>query len=181
MWRHPKPDPDPDPKAKKKRTKGEIYLARELPEMEKEMNTSIPQARLIRDPDPNCLLHFDIEYTPDQSTYWYGGKYIFTFNFPENFPDNAPAVKCKTKIYHPNIDYDGNVCLNMLKEDWNITYGPLACVTGVYSLFLQPNPNDPLNHDVAKIMRDDINQFKDNVRRTLRGGYCFNQDFPKFI
>ena len=28
---------------------------------------------------------------------------------------------------------------------------------------------------------DDINQFKDNVRRTLRGGYCFNQDFPKFI
>ena len=40
--------------------------------MEKEMKTNIPQTRLIR--DPNCLLHFNIEYTPDQSTYWYGGK-----------------------------------------------------------------------------------------------------------
>ena len=34
MWR-PHPKPDPTSKVKKKRTKGEIYLSRELPEMEK--------------------------------------------------------------------------------------------------------------------------------------------------
>ncbi|KAJ7966714.1 Ubiquitin-conjugating enzyme family protein [Quillaja saponaria] len=30
----------------------------------------------------------------------------------------APKVKCKTKVYHPNIDLEGNVCLGILREDW---------------------------------------------------------------
>ena len=163
---------------RKSKSTGEIYLAREMPEMEEDLKISVPQARLIR--QGKEVMNFEVEYTPDKSSYWYGGKYLFSFSFPEDFPYKPPKVMCKTKIYHPNIDYDGNVCLNMLKDDWNATYTALSCVSGVYYLFSEPNPNDPLNHDVAKIMRDNLNQFKDNVKRTLRGGYQFGQDFPRF-
>ena len=85
----------------------------------------------------------------------------------------------KAKIYHPNIDYDGNVYLNMLKDDWNPTYTDTNCVAGVYYLFVEPNPNDPI-HEVAKLMRENKEQFKENVKRTLKEGFLFRQQFPRF-
>ena len=157
---------------------GKIKLTKEMPEIEKELPISVPQARLIR--NKGEIMDFEVEYTPDKASYWHGGKYLFSFHFPDNYPFNPPKVMCKTKIYHPNIDYDGNVCLNMLKDDWNPTYTGTSCVAGVYYLFVEPNPNDPLNHEVAKLMRENKEQFKENVKRTLKGGYLFGQQFPRF-
>ena len=162
---------------KETQSSGKVYLLREMPEMEKDLKISVPQARLIHG---NEVMNFEVEYTPDQASYWYGGKYLFSFSFPDDFPYKPPKVMCKTKIYHPNIDFDGNVCLNMLKDDWNPTYTGTSCVAGVYYLFVEPNPNDPLNHEVAKLMRENKEQFKENVKKTIRGGYHFGQDFPRF-
>ena len=163
---------------KESQSTGKIQLAKQMPEIEKELPQSVPQARLIR--QPNSIMDFDVEYTPDKSSYWVGGKYLFSFHFPDDYPFNPPKVMCKTKIYHPNIDFNGNVCLNMLKDDWKPILSAVSCVAGVYQLFIEPNPNDPLNHDVANIMRNNIEQFKENIKRSLRGGYCFGQDFPRF-
>ena len=165
-------------KREKVESEGLIKLRREMPDIKKDLPINVPQARLILQRDE--IMDFDVEYTPDASSYWYGGKYLFHFHFQDDYPYTAPKVMCKTKIYHPNIDYDGNVCLNMLKDDWNPTYTGISCIAGVYYLFDEPNPNDPLNHDVAKLMRDDLNAFAANVKKTLRGGYQFNQQFPKF-
>ena len=162
----------------KETSEGEIRLTKEMPDIEKELPLSVPQARLIR--NKGQIKDFEVEYTPDKGSYWQGGKYLFSFHFPDNYPYNPPKVMCKTKIYHPNIDYDGNVCLNMLKDDWNPTYTGTSCIAGVYYLFVEPNPNDPLNHEVAKLMREDKEQFKENLKRTLKGGYLFGQQFPLF-
>ena len=163
-----------------KPSSGRIKLARELPELKKDLSISVPQAKYIPNSDKNNIMEFDVEYTPDKDSYWYGGKYLFSFHFPDDFSFSPPKVMCKTKIYHPNIDYDGNVCLNMLKDDWNATYNTTSCIAGVYYLFVNPNPNDPLNHEVANIMRDNLEQFKENIRKSLKGGNMFGQTFPKF-
>jgi ubiquitin-conjugating enzyme E2 M len=55
-----------------------------------------------------------------------------------------------------------------------------SCITGVYFLFTDPNPNDPLNHEAANVMRESLDSFKQNVKKSLRGGYCFGQQFPSF-
>ena len=157
---------------------GKLKLIKEMPYTEKELLTSVPQAKLIR--NKNNIMDFEVEYTPDPGSFWYGGKYLFSFHFPDDYPNTGPKVICKTKIYHPNIDYNGNVCLNMLKDDWSPTYTGTSCVAGVYYLFVDPNPNDPLNHEVAKIMRENKDQFKENVKKTLRGGFLFGQEFPYF-
>lgn len=49
------------------------------------------------------------------------------------------------KIYHPNIDLEGNVCLNILREDWKPVLSLQSIVVGLQFLFLEPNPDDPLN------------------------------------
>jgi len=53
------------------------------------------------------------------------------------------------QVYHPNIDLDGNVCLNILREDWKPVLTINAIVYGLQYLFLEPNPDDPLNKEAA--------------------------------
>ena len=45
-------------------------------------------------------------------------------------------MKCETQVYHPNIDLEGNVCLNILREDWKPVLTINAVVYGLQYLFL---------------------------------------------
>ena len=45
----------------------------------------------------------------------------------------------------------------------------LRTIDEVYKLFLESNPKDPLNNDVGKLMRDDIDQFNANLQLILKG------------
>jgi ubiquitin-conjugating enzyme E2 M len=64
-------------------------------------------------------------------------------------------VKCRNKIYHPNIDLDGNVCLNILREEWKPVLNLSSVVYGLLHLMEAPNPNDPLNKEAAKVFTED--------------------------
>lgn len=62
--------------------------------------------------------------------------FFFIIKVGPNYPHEPPKVKCETRIYHPNIDLDGNVCLNILREDWKPVLTINAIVYGVQYLFL---------------------------------------------
>lgn len=53
-----------------------------------------------------------------------------------NYPHEAPKVRCETKVYHPNIDLEGAVCLNILREDWKPVLTINSIVYGLQYLFL---------------------------------------------
>ncbi len=89
----------------------------------------------------------------NEQCYWKGGKYKFTINVPNDYPIKPPKCNCDTQIYHPNIDMQGNVCLNILKADWNPVLGINTVILGLILLFIEPNPDDPLNPDAAQLMR----------------------------
>lgn len=99
-----------------------------------------------------------------------GGSFKFTFAVNNNYPHEPPKVKCTQKvswtpgklvslsapahttcprfsfqIYHPNLDHDGNVCLNILREDWKPVLNLNSIMVGLQYLFLEPNADDPLN------------------------------------
>lgn len=50
-----------------------------------------------------------------------------------------------SQIYHPNVDLEGNVCLNILREDWKPVLNLNSVMVGLQYLFLEPNADDPLN------------------------------------
>jgi ubiquitin-conjugating enzyme E2 M len=154
-------------------TTGFLQFKKELPDL-----YVIPQCKLTQ--NPNDIMNFKGIYIADKDSYWYGGKYEFTISVPDSYPFSPPKVMCNTKIYHPNIDFKGNVCLNILKEDWKPTLNVSTVIAGIYFLFTDPNPNDPLNHDAATIMRENLEQFVTNVKKSVKGGYHFGEEFPRF-
>jgi len=68
--------------------------------------------------------------------FYRGGRFVFSFKVGPNYPHEPPKVKCETQVYHPNIDLDGNVCLNILREDWKPVLTINSIVYGLQYLFL---------------------------------------------
>ncbi|EFJ13953.1 hypothetical protein SELMODRAFT_121306 [Selaginella moellendorffii] len=126
------------------------------------------------------LLNFEITIGPDEG-YYHGGLFVFTFQVSGIYPHEAPKVKCKTKIYHPNIDLEGNVCLNILREDWKPVLSINSIIYGLQYLFLDPNPEDPLNQEAAEVLRTNPKQFETNVRRSMQGGFVGGHQFHRCV
>jgi ubiquitin-conjugating enzyme E2 M len=131
-------------------------------------------------PNPNDLTLFTVTICPD-SGYWKNASFDFKFHIPAHYPHSPPKVDCLTKIYHPNIDLQGKVCLNILREDWKPVLDINAVIYGLIYLFYEPNPDDPLNHEAAELFRKDIVQFEKLVQRTLRGGLLDGVQFQRLI
>eukprot|EP01083_Nonionella_stella_P044141 118963_1 len=153
---------DEQKNATQKKTVGAIRVQMDINELE------LPSNVELSIPNPDNLLQFTISLTPDAG-YWKGAKYSFDFNVPENYPYKPPKVKCEQRIYHPNIDTDGNICLNLLREDWRPILTVQQILHGLIFLMLEPNPNDPLNHEAAEIFRNNEAQFRRNVNNSLSG------------
>jgi ubiquitin-conjugating enzyme E2 M len=115
------------------------------------------------------ILNFKLIITPDDGLYK-GGQFPFDIAIPQSYPHEPPKVHCVPTVYHPNIDLEGNVCLNILREDWKPVLNLNAVFYGLQYLFLQPNDTDPLNKEAAEEMRKNKVEFANNVKLAMKGG-----------
>lgn len=146
----------------------QIRLQKDITELD------LPESVSITFPDPSDFFNFFIRIVPQQGFYK-GGAFDFKVEVNNNFPIEPPKIKCLNKIYHPNIDLDGNICLNILREDWSPVLGVNSVLIGLNFLFLEPNPNDPLNKEAANVLVKQRGQFQRNVEKSIRGGYVDSQ------
>lgn len=161
-------------KVGKKKSPGEIRIQKDISDLD---GGKVAQVLF---PNPNDLTNFNVMIVPD-SGYWSGAKYKFTFVIPPIYPHEPPKVTCNTKIYHPNIDLAGAVCLNILREDWKPVLDVNAVIYGLICLFEDPNPDDPLNREAADLYRTDRAQFARVVKRSLQGSNVGGEVFDKLI
>ena len=129
------------------------------------------------------LMNFKVTISPDDGMYR-GGSFIFDVKVPKTYPHDAPKVLCETQVYHPNIDMEGHVCLNILREDWKPVLTISSVIMGLQFLMLEPNADDPLNKEAANQLAKDKREFESLVRQTFRGRSMMvagkRYDFPKF-
>ena len=104
---------------------------------------------------------------PDGSPYQ-NGVFFLTIIFPEKYPFQPPKVYFKTKIYHPNIDAQGSICLDILKDQWSPALTIIKCLLSISSLLTDPNPDDPLVNDIALLYKDDREEFNEKARKWTR-------------
>ena len=131
-------------------------------------------------PNPDDILNFTLTIQPDEGMYK-GGIFLFTFTINQNFPHDPPKVKCKQKIYHPNIDLEGNVCLNILREDWKPVLNLNAVIVGMQFLFLEPNAADPLNKVAAEDLKSGRDGFRRRVRDAMEGKRVRGEEFERVL
>jgi ubiquitin-conjugating enzyme E2 D/E len=55
---------------------------------------------------------------PEESPYT-GGVFFLDIHFPADYPFKPPKVSFTTRIYHCNINSNGGICLDILKDQWS--------------------------------------------------------------
>jgi len=156
----------------KKTNAAELRATKDVSEMEE-----IPGV-VVDFPDQNNLMTFNVTVTPSDGLYKQA-SFKFTVNIPPSYPYDPPKVECNTLVYHPNIDWEGHVCLNILRADWMPVLNLGSVLFGLMTLFLEPNPDDPLNKEAAQLMIERPSEFQRNVDQSLRGTYLLGRQFPK--
>ncbi|KDP38468.1 hypothetical protein JCGZ_04393 [Jatropha curcas] len=159
----------------KKQSAGELRLHKDISEL------NLPKSCTISFTNgKDDLMNFVVTVKPDEG-YYKNGNFQFSFQVPDVYPHEAPKVKCQTKVYHPNIDLEGNVCLNILREDWKPVLNINTIIYGLFHLFTQPNREDPLNSDAAAMLRDNPRLFESNVKKAMAGGFIGKTYFARCL
>ena len=96
---------------------------------------------------------------PAESPYQ-GGQFELDVNFPADYPFKPPKVTFKTKVYHPNINSSGSICLDILGSSaWTPALTLLKVLLSLSSLLTDPNPNDPLDSSIARVYKENRETF----------------------
>jgi len=128
--------------------------------------------QMINDPPSNCsggmvgddIFHWKATIIGPEDTPYQGGVFKLNIFFPADYPFKAPKVSFETKIYHPNINSAGQICLDILKNEWSPALNISKLLLSICSLLSDPNPNDPLVTEIADVYRADRNKFDENAR-----------------
>jgi ubiquitin-conjugating enzyme E2 N len=66
-------------------------------------------------PQESNVRHFEVTIAGPKDTPYEGGLFKLELYLPDEYPMMPPKIIFRTKIYHPNIDKLGRICLDILK------------------------------------------------------------------
>ena len=94
-----------------------------------------------------------------------GGVFYIRMVIPKDFPFKSPACRFITKVYHPNIDPAGNICLEVLSTRWNPAHGRIEkLLLAICALLDDPCVEDPLVPEIAETFMRDRETYHHNAR-----------------
>lgn len=126
-----------------------VRINRELGNFAKE-----PCSGITITPIDGNVRYLKITMRGPQGTPYQDGIFGLEMFLPEGYPMDPPNVRFTTKIYHPNIDFIGRICLDILKNSWSPALQIIKVLLSIQSLMAEPNLADPLNNTVAKHWTD---------------------------
>ena len=114
--------------------------------------------RLLAEPVPGVMAtpyednmrYFSVAIAGPSDSPYEGGLFRLELFLPAEYPMGPPKVRFLTKIYHPNIDRLGRICLDILKDKWSPALQIRTVLLSIQALLSAPNPDDPLDNNVAE-------------------------------
>lgn len=103
-----------------------------------------------------------------ENTPYENGTFHLDIIIPDNYPFSPPSIKFTTKVYHPNIDDTGRICMDLIKMPprggWKPTISIEGLLIAVRMLLQNPNPDDPLMIEVAEEYRHCRKVFEEKAK-----------------
>lgn len=121
-----------------------------------------------RDPPEGCkvmfvdsLFHWEAIMIGPQSSPYAGGVFLLDIHFSDQHPFKAPKVTFQTKVFHPNINQQGGLCL---ETSWCPITTILHVLLVIYARFNDPDPDDPIDFEIAHIYKTQRTQYEERAR-----------------
>jgi ubiquitin-protein ligase len=125
--------------------------------------------------------------SPQSDSPYSSGVFFLSIAFPTDYPFKPPKVNFTTRIYHPNINANGSICLDILRDQWSPaltiskgSYAPplssmetltnmsFAVLLSICSMLTDPNPDDPLVPEIAHVYKTDRARYEATAREWTR-------------
>jgi len=127
---------------------------------------------LQNNPPTNCsagiveddIYHWQATILGPHSSPYENGVFYLRIEFPQDYPFKPPRVSFITKIYHCNINNTGNICLDILKDQWSPALTISKVLLSICSLMDDQNPNDPLMTDNANLYLNNKAEFIETAK-----------------
>ena len=123
-------------------------IQKELEEIQKD-----PPANCSAGPVDDDLFHWQATIIGPEDSPYHCGVFLINIHFSSDYPFKPPKCQFLTKIYHPNINSQGGICLDILKDNWSPALTISKLLLSICSLLTDPNPDDPLVIDIAEIYK----------------------------
>ncbi|KAG4118410.1 hypothetical protein ERO13_D11G014100v2 [Gossypium hirsutum] len=134
-------------------------ILKELKDLQKDPPTSCSAGPVAED-----MFHWQATIMGPPDSPYAGGVFLVTIHFPPDYPFKPPKVAFRTKVFHPNINSNGSICLDILKEQWSPALTISKVLLSICSLLTDPNPDDPLVPEIAHMYKTDKNKYETTAR-----------------
>ena len=131
-------------------------LQKEISDMEKDTDAATNCSAGLYN---NDLFNWQATIIGPDETPYEGGVFSLKIAFPADYPFKPPKITFDTKIYHPNINASGGICLDILKDQWSPALNTTKVLLSICSLMADPNPSDPLVPEIARLYNSNRAEF----------------------
>mmetsp|Transcript_37887 Transcript_37887/g.95226 ORF Transcript_37887/g.95226 Transcript_37887/m.95226 type:complete len:210 (+) Transcript_37887:124-753(+) len=102
-------------------------------------------------------------YGPKDTPYE-NGVFKVKLKLGSDFPSVPPKAHFLTKIFHPNVAKNGEICVNTLKRDWKEDLGLRHILLTIKCLLIEPNPESALNEEAGKLLLEDYESYAKHAK-----------------
>ncbi|GJQ14673.1 hypothetical protein GpartN1_g7033.t1 [Galdieria partita] len=131
-------------------------------ELKKLENDSIEGIVVKYDPQNISIIYAYIQ--GPVSTPYEGGTFKVKLSFTSEYPSLPPIGYFVTKIFHPNVSKDGQICVNTLKKDWKPELDIRHILLVIRCLLIDPNPESALNEEAGKLLLEKYEEFAKHAK-----------------
>merc|ERR1719317_1266441 len=116
--------------------------------------------------DERNLYDWQVAIFGPPGTLYEGGYFKAIIRFPGDYPFSPPTFKFVSRMWHPNVFSNGEVCISILhppvadvtsgelpQERWNPTQNVRTILMSVISMLNEPNTSSPANVDASVMFR----------------------------
>ncbi|XP_042389731.1 ubiquitin-conjugating enzyme E2 10-like isoform X3 [Zingiber officinale] len=130
-------------------------ILKELKDIQKDASTSYSAGPVAEE-----MFYWKATIMGPPDSPYAGGVFLVAIHFPPDYPFKPPKVAFRTKVFHPNINSNGTICLDILKEQWIPGLTISKVLLSICSLLTDPNLDDPLIPEIAHMYKTDRNMYE---------------------